>query len=88
MARTVTGQQCGQVGQGLLRLGRRPRQGRAPRHAGRPGRKRSATARPDYRSVYGQPRLVEAQLNDWPHPQVRVALGLLIEKPAPCKPSL
>ena len=29
-----------------------------------------------------------AQLNDWPQPQVRVALGLLMEKPAPCKPSL
>ncbi len=29
-----------------------------------------------------------AQLNEEPQPQVRVALGLMMWKPAPCKPSL
>jgi hypothetical protein len=42
------------------------------------------------RSVFGRKsgQLKAGQLKDCPQPQVRCALGLLIEKPAPWRPSL
>ena len=42
----------------------------------------------DVAELRGELTKLSGQLNDWPHPHVRVALGLSMENPACCRPSL